>query len=60
MSDSIACLRSFPMYPEGLTEHLVDARQLGVPIYVTEFGAADRHDRLRPELIRSYYIAVRF
>ena len=48
------------MYPEGLTEHLVDARQLGVPIYVTEFGAADRHDRLRPELIRSYYIAVRF
>lgn len=55
-----ARLCSFPMHPEGLTGHLMDAKQLGVPIYVTEFGAADRQDRLRPDLIRNYYIAVRF
>lgn len=47
------------MYAEGLTKHLLDAKVLGVPIYVTEFGAADREDRLRPQLIRNYYIAVR-
>jgi hypothetical protein len=48
----------FPMHPSGLTRHLKDAKVLGVPIYITEFGAADREDRMRPQLIREYYIAV--
>lgn len=48
----------WPMYPEGLTQVLLDVRQYHKPIYVTENGVADAPDRLRADFIRDHLRAI--
>eukprot|EP00892_Ulva_mutabilis_P009784 jgi/Ulvmu1/7178/UM034_0087.1 len=56
--DEILSDSKFPVHAAGLTQHLLDSRCLNVPLYVTEFGAADVRDAVRPRLIREYYAAA--
>lgn len=48
----------WPVYPQGLTDILLSLRQYNVPLYVTENGIADAHDRMRPDFIRDHLRAV--
>jgi beta-glucosidase len=41
------------VYPQGIARAARRAAALGVPIYVTENGVADREDRIRPWLLRT-------
>ncbi|OGC38910.1 hypothetical protein A3K42_00040 [candidate division WWE3 bacterium RBG_13_37_7] len=43
--------------PEGLQNILLDLKKYGLPIYITENGIADAHDRVRPDIIREMLIA---
>jgi len=44
--------------PEGLTRQLLRVQRLGRPIYVTENGVYDNHDRVRPGYLRDHVRAV--
>ncbi len=44
----------YPMYAEGLRRSFEMVENLGVPIYVTENGVADKNDDFRPEHIRKH------
>lgn len=42
------------IHPEGLLESLQSVEQYGVPLYITENGIPDEHDRYRPAFILSH------
>lgn len=44
--------------PQGLYDAIVEASDLGVPLFITETGVADKTDRFRGTFIRSHYNAV--
>jgi beta-glucosidase len=44
---------------EGLTRQLLALGRFGVPLYVTENGIFDNHDRRRPQFLREHIAAVR-
>jgi beta-glucosidase len=46
------------IYPEGLYQLLRRYGSLGLPIYVTENGIADRSGTVRPEFIRAHFEAL--
>jgi len=46
------------IHPEGLKKMLVFSSGYQLPIYITENGIADRHDRIRPFYIRSHLYQV--
>ena len=48
----------WPICPEGLEHILLEMKQYGLPIYITENGIADSRDRLRPDYIRDHLRAV--
>jgi beta-glucosidase/6-phospho-beta-glucosidase/beta-galactosidase len=52
----------YSLYPEGLYENLVRGSALGVPMYVTEIGAADcsEDDHVRIAHIESFMRQVRY
>lgn len=47
------------VYPEGLYQVLKRYGKLGLPIYVTENGTADRKGEMRIEFLRSHFAALR-
>lgn len=48
----------FRMHPDGMYESIKEASVMGVPIYITETGIADRGDSLRGRMIQEYYFQV--
>jgi hypothetical protein len=44
-----------PLVASDLGYHLRQAAKLGVPLYVTETGVADRSDQFRGRMVREYY-----
>ena len=46
------------LYPEGLLRSLEIVKEYGLPIYITENGAADIEDRYRPLYITSHIASV--
>ena len=46
------------VYPQGIAEIALRAGELGVPVYVTENGVADRDDRIRPWLLARAALAM--
>lgn len=46
------------VYPEGLTNVLLEMKQYKLPVYITENGLADAEDSRRAEFIRSHLRAV--
>lgn len=46
------------IYPSGLTQVVSSVKKYGWPIYITENGAADRDDHLRPKFICDHLIAL--
>ncbi len=46
------------VYPEGLTNVLMEAKRYGMPVYVTENGLADADDSRRADFLRSHLRAV--
>lgn len=48
----------YALHPEGLAVALKGVAVLGVPIYITETGVADKGDSIRPQMIQSYMSAV--
>ena len=46
------------VYPEGLTQVLLEMKKYRLPIYITENGLADAMDSRRAEFIRSHLRAV--
>lgn len=44
----------YPLYPQGLMTAFEGVSKLGVPIYITETGVADKGDSLRPQMIETY------
>jgi hypothetical protein len=48
----------YPCHPQGLYEAVMQAKEYGVPIYITETGCADRGDAIRPVVIDSYFRAA--
>lgn len=48
----------WPICPEGLERALLDMKQYGVPLYITENGIADANDKLRADYIRDHLRAV--
>ncbi|PIT98502.1 MAG: glycosyl transferase [Candidatus Andersenbacteria bacterium CG10_big_fil_rev_8_21_14_0_10_54_11] len=49
----------WPIYPEGLTQVLLEAARYRRPVYVTENGLADAADTQRADYIREHTTAVR-
>ncbi|MFH2132018.1 MAG: glycoside hydrolase family 1 protein [bacterium] len=49
---------NYSIYPEGLYRALLAVNKLGLPIYVTENGIADRQDDRRAVFIRQYLHAL--
>lgn len=45
----------FPIHPEGMYRSIKLASELGVPIYITEWGMADSKDNRRHHLIGLYF-----
>jgi hypothetical protein len=50
---------SYPLVPSGLYRALMRARSYGVPLLVTETGAATRDERVRALAIDSYFKQAR-
>lgn len=50
--------RSKVMYPEGLYRSIMRASKLGIPIYITENGAATNDPVLKEEYIKKHLYAV--
>lgn len=48
----------WPICPEGLEHVLLEMKQYGLPIYITENGIADAKDKMRSDYIRSHLRAV--
>lgn len=48
----------YAIYPAGLRDAIEDVSSLGVPIYITETGVADKGDELRPVVIQTYFEQV--
>lgn len=48
----------YPVYAQGLYDSLVQAKELGVPVYITETGCADKSDKIRPLMIDEYVRAT--
>lgn len=48
----------WPIYPEGLTQALLDLKRYNMPLYVTENGLADASDSERADFIRDHLRAV--
>lgn len=48
----------YPVYAQGLYEALVQAKELNVPVYITETGCADKGDSIRPLMIDEYVRAT--
>lgn len=48
----------YPVYAQGLYEALIQAKELGVPVYITETGCADKSDTVRPFMIDQYVRAT--
>lgn len=46
------------IYPEGLYRALLRLANLGLPIYVTEFGVPDNTDAIRPRFIVEHVAAI--
>lgn len=46
------------LYPEGITQVLIDLKKYKKPIYVTEAGIADKKDYLRAEYIKDLVVAI--
>lgn len=46
------------IYPQGLTNLLLDFKRYQLPIYITENGLPDSSDELRPEFIRAHVRAI--
>ncbi len=49
---------NWPIYPSGLKQVLLEAKDYGLPLYVTENGLADADDSRRPDFIRGHLRAV--
>jgi beta-glucosidase len=45
---------SWPIYPEGLKQALLDLKQYNKPIYITENGLADAEDKYRYNYIKDH------
>ena len=48
----------YSLYAEGLLMAVHGVSKLGVPIYITETGAADTGDDVRAECVQSYMAAI--
>lgn len=48
----------YPVYAQGLYDALVQAKELDVPVYITETGCADKGDAIRPVMIDEYMRAT--
>lgn len=48
----------YALYPEGLLVALKGVSTLGIPIYITETGVADKGDSIRPQMIQSYMATI--
>ncbi len=44
----------YAIYPEAFYEAIMDVNSVGLPIYITENGIADRQDKNRARFIKSY------
>lgn len=44
----------YPLCPSGLYESIVKSSELGVPLYITETGAADSVGDMQKVMIKSY------
>ena len=49
---------NYPIYAEGFYRALHKVNEIGVPIYVTENGVADKKDDFRSEFISKYLYAM--
>ena len=48
----------YALWAEGLFGALDGISELGVPVYITETGCADRGDAVRPVMIETYFSAI--
>jgi len=48
----------YALHAEGLFDALDGISTLGIPVYITETGCADKGDTVRPVMIESYFSAI--
>lgn len=48
----------YALHAEGLFKALDGIKPLGIPIYITETGVADKGDDVRPVMIQTYMSAI--
>ena len=48
----------YRFYPQGLYDHIMECKELNLPIYITENGAPDRRDAFRGRWIKEHLAKV--